>query len=63
MKKYMIGLTLAVGMFLLAACGGTNQKDSKKNELTIVTTFYPMYEFTKEVVGNEGNVVVDPIWD
>ncbi|KAB5906118.1 zinc ABC transporter substrate-binding protein, partial [Bifidobacterium adolescentis] len=46
MKKYMIGLTLAVGMFLLAACGGTNQKDSKKNELTIVTTFYPMYEFT-----------------
>lgn len=56
MKKYMIGITLAVGMFLLAACGGTNQKDSKKNELTIVTTFYPMYEFTKEVVGNEGNV-------
>ncbi|OQO69017.1 zinc ABC transporter substrate-binding protein [Enterococcus villorum] len=56
MKKYLFGAALAVGMFLLTACGNTSQETSKNDELTIVATFYPMYEFTKEVVGDEGNV-------
>ncbi|MBF8808681.1 MAG: zinc ABC transporter substrate-binding protein [Enterococcus lacertideformus] len=58
MKKYLFGAVLTIGMFLLTACGNTSQKTetSTKNELMIVTTFYPMYEFTKEVVGDEGNV-------
>ena len=56
MKKYLLGVALATGLLLLAACGNTSQDTSKKDELTVVTTFYPMYDFTKEVVGDEGNV-------
>lgn len=56
MKKYLLGVALATGLLLLAACGNTAQDTSKKDELTVVTTFYPMYDFTKEVVGDEGNV-------
>ncbi len=32
------------------------QGSRQKEDLTIVTTFYPMYDFTKEIVGDEGNV-------
>lgn len=56
MKKYLLGMALATGLFLLSACGNADQNTSKKDELTVVTTFYPMYDFTKEVVGDEGNV-------
>lgn len=56
MKKYLLGVALATGLLLLAACVNTAQDTSKKDELTVVTTFYPMYDFTKEVVGDEGNV-------
>lgn len=56
MKKYLLGVALTTGLLLLAACGNTAQDTSKKDELTVVTTFYPMYDFTKEVVGDKGNV-------
>ncbi|MGX7173395.1 metal ABC transporter substrate-binding protein [Enterococcus ratti] len=55
MKKYLFGVVLTMGMFLFTACGSTSPETSKK-EIKVVATFYPMYEFTKEVVGNEGSV-------
>lgn len=56
MKKYLLGVALTTGLLLLAACGNTAQNTSKKDKLTVVATFYPMYDFTKQVVGDEGNV-------
>ena len=49
MKKYLLAASLAIGAFLFTACGQTTQ-ESAQDELNVVATFYPMYEFTKEVV-------------
>ena len=56
MKKYLLTATVMIGDLLFAACGNTNKEADKKEDLTIVTTFYPIYDFTKEIVGDEGNV-------
>ncbi|MGG5359583.1 MULTISPECIES: metal ABC transporter substrate-binding protein [unclassified Enterococcus] len=67
MKKYLLGMTVLLGGMLLAACGngsqsqnqtvsGSETEDAGKDKIEVVATFYPMYEFTKEVVGDEGNV-------
>ncbi|HFU4458869.1 TPA: ZinT/AdcA family metal-binding protein [Streptococcus suis] len=54
MKKFGLFL-LSASTLLLAACGNSTapQEDGK---LDIVTTFYPVYEFTKQVAGDEANV-------
>ena len=49
MKKYLLTATVMIGALLFAACGNTNKEADKKEDLTIVTTFYPMYDFTKEI--------------
>lgn len=56
MKKIVLLMGL-LALFLT----GCNSKTSDKSEanddkLNIVTTFYPMYDFTRNVVGDEGNV-------
>ena len=58
MKKLLKGLALsAITLSLLTACQSqSNQSDTKKNGLNVVTTFYPIYDFTKEIVGEEGEV-------
>ncbi|EGP5091471.1 metal ABC transporter substrate-binding protein [Enterococcus faecium] len=56
MKKHLLTATVMIGALLFAACGNTNKEADKKEDLTIVTTFYPIYDFTKEIVGDEGNV-------
>ena len=59
MKKIRVGLIAVVALGLLGACSSnkdakvSNDKDGK---LEIVTTFYPMYDFTKNIVGDEANV-------
>lgn len=52
MKKLAV-LALAVLGLFLTACGKEKNADGK---LDIVTTFYPVYEFTKQVAGEEANV-------
>ena len=53
MKK--VGLIfVSISAFLLGACG--NSTASEDGKLNIVTTFYPVYEFTKQVAGDEANV-------
>lgn len=51
MKKLVL-LGLSLSALVLSACG----QEAKQEETTIVTTFYPVYEFTKQVVGDEANV-------
>lgn len=59
MKKIGIGLATLVALGLLSACGtSAHSTENKKDKLEIVTTFYPMYDFTKNIVGDEANVTV-----
>ncbi|MFV0561355.1 MAG: metal ABC transporter solute-binding protein, Zn/Mn family [Enterococcus sp.] len=57
MKKIITGFLAIITLTVLAACGSTSATtDDKEEKITAVTTFYPMYEFTKAVLGDEGTV-------
>ncbi|BDP78816.1 hypothetical protein EfmAA242_30440 [Enterococcus faecium] len=59
MKKISVGLIGIAALGLLGACSSTNggvHVYDKDGKLEIVTTFYPMYDFTKNIVGDEANV-------
>lgn len=58
-KKYsrvMLFIVAALSIFLLASCGKSSDSATKKSGIKVVTTFYPMYDFTKNVLGDEGEV-------
>jgi len=57
-KKILLAVITLFATSALAACSngegsGNNEDDGK---LSIVTTFYPIYDFTQNVVGDEGDV-------
>lgn len=57
MQKGLLILGTVVLSVLLTACGGQEKKEASSNEkIQVMTTFYPMYEFTKQVVGDKGDV-------
>lgn len=63
MKKFLLTSGILLSGLLLAACGNQNNQagnssngGSASDEVKAVATFYPMYEFTKEVIGEEGSV-------
>lgn len=61
MKKYFIGVSILATSLFLAACGASNQSEqsgtsASTEKIQAIATFYPMYEFTKEVLGDEGEV-------
>ncbi|WP_090115755.1 metal ABC transporter substrate-binding protein [Cohnella sp. OV330] len=55
-KTLAISASLAL---LLAACGKSEPNDANESDakLSVVTTFYPMYEFSRQVAGDLANVV------
>ena len=59
-KKRIFGLAGLAAIVLAAGAGiyyTTSQHSSKDNgDMKVVTSFYPVYEFTKQVVGDEGEV-------
>ena len=57
-KKLGILLISLLALVGLAACKEASQAESKNKEkqLKIVATFYPMYDFTKNIVGDVGEV-------
>ncbi|WP_025730030.1 metal ABC transporter solute-binding protein, Zn/Mn family [Atopobacter phocae] len=60
-KPIFYTLFFILSSALLVACQSNDSKTSKQSgneSLKVVTTFYPMYEFTKQVVGNHGEVEV-----
>lgn len=57
MKKWWIAVAAVATIGLLSACGKNQEtSSSQSSKLKIVTTFYPMYDFTKNVVGNRGDL-------
>lgn len=58
MKKIGIGIISFFAVGLLTACNNNSQngEETNKDQLSIITTFYPMYDFTSNIVGEEGDV-------
>ena len=57
MKKKMLLCTALIMLGgLIGACSSNKKSDNQSGKIKVVTTFYPMYEFTKEIVGDEGDV-------
>lgn len=61
MKKVLLGAGIVFSSLLLAACGGGKTTSSSNpatgdEKIKVVATFYPMYDFAKEVVGDDGEV-------
>lgn len=59
MKKHkgFLFLVLVIVLFVLTACGAQeDRQNSDGDKLKIIATFYPMYEFTKEVAGDKADV-------
>ncbi|WP_141432959.1 metal ABC transporter substrate-binding protein [Bacillus sp. 03113] len=61
MKKWKYGALVTALALSTAIVGCSKQDDSKSNNkqdesLKVVTTFYPMYDFAKNVVGSNGKV-------
>ena len=54
--RRLIGLLSGVLLVGLLASCGSSQETGENEELQVLTTFYPMYEFTKAIVGKEGKV-------
>lgn len=56
-QKGLLILGTMLLALLLTACGTQEKKEAASNDkIQVMTTFYPMYEFTKQVVGNKGHV-------
>ncbi|MCV2498748.1 metal ABC transporter substrate-binding protein [Melissococcus plutonius] len=62
MKKrhYALSLLLLCGITLLfTGCGSKKSENNEAHEkIKVVTTFYPMYDFTKNITGNEADVTL-----
>jgi len=60
LKNSRVVLLLCTFILLLSGCangGNTDHaKDNGNKKMKVVTTFYPMYEFTKNVVGDKADV-------
>lgn len=57
-KKLIPFIIVGLGL-VLTGCGqsnSSNKKESTTDKIQAIATFYPMYEFTKEVLGDEGEV-------
>lgn len=58
MKKIALFSGVLLGLLAMTACGDNDDKNEviTDGDVKAVATFYPMYEFTKAVVGDEGSV-------
>lgn len=53
MKKLFMGFMLVTSFFILTAC---SQGETKDQGIKVVASFYPMYDFTRNIVGDQGEV-------
>ncbi|MBC2186112.1 zinc ABC transporter substrate-binding protein [Listeria sp. FSL L7-0253] len=58
MKKWsFLVVTVLAFVLVLAGCGaGPDKVGGEKDKLKVVTTFYPMYDFTKNVAGDNASI-------
>ncbi|MBC2250674.1 zinc ABC transporter substrate-binding protein [Listeria sp. FSL L7-0123] len=58
MKKWsFLVVTVLAFVLVLAGCGvGSDKVSEDKSKLKVVTTFYPLYDFTKNVAGDNASI-------
>lgn len=56
MKKIVTSLLVLTSLILLSACTKNNETNKTTEGIKVVTTFYPMYDFTTKIVGDNGEV-------
>ncbi|MDF2588825.1 MAG: periplasmic solute binding protein [Anaerocolumna sp.] len=54
----LLGLMAVIVFGSILVTNGVNKESEKENEITIVTSFYPMYVLVSNVVGDNNNVKV-----
>lgn len=54
-KKSVLTLGL-VSLFSLGLAAHSQKVQADDKDIEVIASFYPIYEFTKQVVGDEGNV-------
>ncbi|APZ50069.1 hypothetical protein BW721_10795 [Jeotgalibaca sp. PTS2502] len=58
LNKIRTSIVALLATVVLASCQTSNQASpSSEQGLSVVTTFYPVYEFTKQVVGENGTIM------
>lgn len=56
-KLILVSIVLTMLVVVLTGCGqGATKKES--NKLQVITTFYPVYEFTKAVAGDKADITM-----
>lgn len=55
-KKQLILLQLLLITVVLSACVTESNGESSEEKLSIVTSFYPVYEFTQQVAGDKADI-------
>lgn len=55
MKKRFYILPMAMAL-IVSACSATQVSETKSEKLSIVTTIFPQYDFTRQIVGEHANV-------
>lgn len=59
-KRRVLGMMVLAGALILGGCGkgkaGKTEESSKDRKLKVVTSFYPMYDFTKKIAGDKAEV-------
>ena len=56
MKKFVLGLAVLFSFSLLAGCTGTTAGAASSDKLSVITSFYPMYDFACKVGGDKVSV-------
>lgn len=54
-KKYL-WLPVLLVLLVLSACTDENSNEATGEQLTIITSFYPVYEFTQQVAGEKADI-------
>ncbi|WP_407390652.1 metal ABC transporter substrate-binding protein [Carnobacterium jeotgali] len=57
-KRTGLALLFSILLILVVGCGSQEDAQPKSDKLTVVTTFYPMYDFTKNVAGDNADVTL-----
>lgn len=57
-SKSILAIVLILGIILIAGCTTTNKIENNNNKISVVTTLFPLYEFSKEVGGDKVDVTL-----
>ncbi|SDX05452.1 metal ABC transporter substrate-binding protein [Paenibacillus sp. CF384] len=58
MKRWLkASLVVGTGLALVLSGCSANKEEAAEGKLKVVTTFYPMYEFSKQVAGDHADVI------